>query len=616
MTARPLAADRDIALLGLVMALAALVFAGAAVLMLAAATASWLTGGGWELPPLVRWPAGAVGVIADPGEPAAELGKPWSTTLHHRSGAYWSSTVFIALATTAIATLTGRSTWRRFGPTKPGHATRHEIRRELSARAARSAAAWTRPRFVARRRRRARISEVAVPGPRGPGGRRLYTTLENPTGTIAPTRSGKTRTDLVHKALDAPGALLCSTTKPDLFEFTAIDRARRADAGPVLVADATGTVHWPARARWSPVSGCHDPDVALRRADTLVEASAVGIARVSGNDKIFRERAKTVLQAYLLAAALQVGDIGDLVAWSTMKPPDPLPIDILKHHGHTELADNLRSEIGMVAETSDAVWMSVRRVIEPFMEAKLRHLTTPRTGCGFDADQFIAEGGSLFLIAGEHQAPHARPILTALAEHVLTTAQDAALEQSVRRLDPPVTAVLDELYDATPMPKLPAIIADSAGRGVLIHWAAQSWAQLEDLYDTTGQRQLLDNTLTLTIFGGLKDSRTLEWASTISGQHDRYRHQHYTDGLFAPGRSAIGTETVPTYRPGDIRTLPQGWVVVIHRNLRPILGRTIDVTKRRDWKRLSADVEAIRAGTAAIDSAGYLIHETDASHVG
>ncbi|MCA1696747.1 MAG: type IV secretory system conjugative DNA transfer family protein, partial [Actinobacteria bacterium] len=109
---------------------------------------------------------------------------------------------------------------------------------------------------------------------------------------------------LVHKAIAAPGALLCSTTKPDLLEFSALSRTRRPHAGPVLVYDATGAVSWPAKLRWSPIAGCEDSDVARRRAHTMVEAASVELAGVGGNDKVFRDRAKTVLQAYLMAAAI------------------------------------------------------------------------------------------------------------------------------------------------------------------------------------------------------------------------------------------------------------------------------------------------------------------------
>jgi type IV secretory pathway TraG/TraD family ATPase VirD4 len=211
----------------------------------------------------------------------------------------------------------------------------------------------------------------------------------------------------------------------------------------------------------------------------------------------------------------------------------------------------------------------------------------------------------LLLIAGQHQALQTAPLLTALAEYWMTTAQEMALTYPNRRLDPPATAVLDELPNATPLPQLPDIVSDSAGRGVVIHWAAQSMAQLEDTFTPPRARQLLDNTTTLTVFGALKDSRGLEWLSTISGHHDRARHQHHADGFLSPGRSTLGTETVPTFRPGDVRTLARGRVLVIHRGLRPILARTVDISTRKDWTTLRNDVEQVRSGMPPVDAKGY-----------
>ena len=190
----------------------------------------------------------------------------------------------------------------------------------------------------------------------------------SPTGTIAPTQTGKSRADLVHKVLAAPGGLLCSTTKPDLLEFTALARTRRRHPGPVLVFDTTGSVAWPAQVRWSPISGCHDIRTAHQRARTLVEAAAVNLTDLtSGNDRVFRERATMVVAAYLLAAALYHRGVGVLVRWAIGKPPDTEPADLLEPF-YPELAANLRTEIGLVAQTSDAVWLSVRRVIEPLLD--------------------------------------------------------------------------------------------------------------------------------------------------------------------------------------------------------------------------------------------------------
>jgi type IV secretory pathway TraG/TraD family ATPase VirD4 len=296
--------------------------------------------------------------------------------------------------------------------------------------------------------------------------------------------------------------------------------------------------------------------------------------------------------------------VDSLVTWAIAKPPDLEPVALLMAR-FPQLAGNLRAEIGMVARTADAVWMSVRRVVEPWLNPHLRDMCTPRPGHEFDARTVIGQQGSVFLIAGQHQAAAAAPLLTAFAEYWLSTAQDMALSYPTRRLDPPATAVLDELPNATPIPTLPSIISDSAGRGVVIHWAAQSLAQLEDTFGPAGARQLLDNTTTLSVWGALKDATALEWVSTIGGHHDRARHQIHTDGFLTPGRSSIGTETVPTFRPGDVRTLRRGSILVIHRALRPILATTIDVTERRDWAHLREDVDTVRRGDIPVRADGY-----------
>jgi type IV secretory pathway TraG/TraD family ATPase VirD4 len=439
-------------------------------------------------------------------------------------------------------------------------------------------------------------------GPIGP----LCVPFENPTGTIAPTQSGKSRRALAHQALGAPGALLCSTTKPDLLELTGLARARRPQAGPVLVFDATGAVVWPASVRWSPVAGCEVLRVAVRRAAAMVEAAATGLRGVSaGNDKVFRDRAKTVLSAYLFAAALHGRDMATVLRWAMARSVEPA--DLLDRHGaYASIAENLRRETSMVAETADAVWMSVRRALEPLLDPTLLALCTPVSGEGFDAGAHIAAGGSLYLIAGESQAGAATPILTALAEHWIETAREMALHAAGRRLDPPATAVLDELTNATPVPELPAQVSDSAGRGVLVHWAAQSRAGLEEAYGRNGADLLIDNTTLLTIWGGLKHRQTLDWVSALTGHYERRRYQVQTDGVLTPGRTAIGTETVPVYRPGDVRKLPRNEVLIIHRALAPIRAKTTDVSGRPDRAQLRADVEAVRAGRAPIDPAGYV----------
>ncbi|MCP2242506.1 type IV secretory system conjugative DNA transfer family protein [Lentzea aerocolonigenes] len=599
--------DRDLALIGLIVAVLSAIAAVATTLMLGVALSTVLLDGPWELPGFDTWFTGALGVVAQPGQPASGLGEPWASTLSSHTGLYWTVTSMLLVVLSGLMLAAVLPAWRRFGPAAAGHAKREDVREELSLAAGRRTAAWTRPSLSRAQVRQAPLEEVAVPLHLTQWREPMCTPLENPTGTLAPTQSGKSRQDLVHKVIAAPGALLCSTTKPDLLEFTALLRVGRRPAAPVKLIDLTGTVAWPARVHWWPMQGCDDTTVAYRRSHTMVEAASVGLTGVGGNDKVFRDRAKVVLQAYFLAAATHGRGVDDLVRWAISKPVDQEPVRLLQQAGLHEYARNLRSEIGLVAETSDAVWLSVRRVIEPFMDPQIRELCTPAPGQDFDVREFLAQQGSLYLIAGQHQSAQAAPILTALVEHWLTTAQEMALHSPNRRLDPPASAILDEITNATPVPQIPDIISDSAGRGVLIHWGAQTVAALEDAFGTQRTRQLLDNTTTLSVWGGIKDRTTLEWVSLLTGHHDRRRYQQQSDGLLGHARTSVGLETVPTYRPGDVRRVRRGRVLVIHRHLAPILARTVDVRKRPDWKMICSHVQAVRDGQVELGSDGLAV---------
>ncbi|MEU4377142.1 type IV secretory system conjugative DNA transfer family protein [Pseudonocardia alni] len=555
--------------------------------------------------------------------------------LTEHSALFVTCVIVVALGLIGLAVV-ARVWWaKRWAPAPPGHASGKQISAEFSEVAVRRSAARTRPSMSSAELRGAAATELGFPLYHYRA-RPLYGSFVNLTGTLAPTQSGKSRKDLVHKVLDAPGAMLCSTTKLDLVEFAALSRSRRPLAGPVIVYDATGRLRWPAPLRWSLIEGCQDQQEASRRAYTLVEAAALrveaGGGGGAGNDRVFRERAVVVLTAYLVAAAVSDSSVDTIRAWATESPEpnasnalptqagerpppsrpgrrlpaDPRPVKILQDAGRAEMAANLRAEMDLDPRTASAVWMSVRRVVGAWTDPRVRDLLSPARGRGLDVRRFIGQGGSLFLIADQQQAAEAVPVLTALAEHFLRTAQDMAMDYPARRADPPVTVVFDELANGTPVPRLAEVISDAAGRGVVIHWAAQSLAQLERLFGSVGEREVRDNTTTLTAWGGIKDDRTLQWLSDICGTYERTRRQSQADGLFSRERHSYSTETVPVMRPGQIRELPAGKVLALHRGLRCFVADAVDVTERPDNATIDADVATLRNGSAIpIDDRGY-----------
>lgn len=500
-------------------------------------------------------------------------------------------------------TLTGIWAAKRFAPNAAGHASRSEIKAELSEERARETAVWTRPGMTASHRKHCAVTEVAVPLHADEHHRPLWSPLENPTGVIAPTQSGKSRRDLTHKILAAPGGMLVSTTKPELFLWTAMRRVRRGV--PVLLFDVTGAVDWPAQVRWSPIEGCEDPTVAMRRAKALVDAAAVDLGQqTGGNEKTFRTRAYGVVRSYLVAAAISGEQVGTLVDWAS-SPTKEDPVRILDEK-FPQLSRNLRAEMKMVPETRDAVWMSVRKAIEPFLADRIQTLCSPPRGTGFDAEAFIRSGGALYLIAGEESAADVAPVLTALVDHVITTARDLASASTAERLDPAFSVFLDELPTATPVPSLPSTCADSAGRGVLIHWAAQSRAQLEQIYGPEGARSLVENTTALVVFGGIKDEKTLSWLSKLCGDQDVVRKSRSSGGLFSSsGSTTTSLQRLPKYQASDIREIPRDRALVIFRHMAPILAWTTDVAARPDADILLTDRAALRGPDPVVDTSGY-----------
>ena len=125
------------------------------------------------------------------------------------------------------------------------------------------------------------------------------------------------------------------------------------------------------------------------------------------------------------------------------------------------------------------------------------------------------------MIGSEDDAAAQAPLITAFVQEVLDSARRLAIADSRtpgdERLTPPFTAVLDEIASICPLPDLPDTLSDSAGRGVLIHYALQSPAQAQARWGKAAAT-LFDNTTALTILGGLKSEDTLKWASLLVGR--------------------------------------------------------------------------------------------------
>ena len=122
---------------------------------------------------------------------------------------------------------------------------------------------------------------------------------------LGPPRSGKTSAVLIPNVLSAHGAVVTTSTKPDVLDAT---MRARSTLGACHLFDPSGSVtdrpgvH---RLRWSPLPACASWRTALATARALVVVGngGAGIARAEGSH--WTERAQSLLAPLLHAAALE-----------------------------------------------------------------------------------------------------------------------------------------------------------------------------------------------------------------------------------------------------------------------------------------------------------------------
>ncbi|RAC09297.1 type VI secretion protein, partial [Burkholderia multivorans] len=125
-------------------------------------------------------------------------------------------------------------------------------------------------------------------------GREVWASVEDSILLIGPPRSGKGLHVVIPAILDAPGAVIATSTRPD--NLTATLRAREKH-GPVAVFDPQHLAEGvPAGMRWSPVRGCADPLTAMIRATGLASATGLSAGGVESGG-FWEGKTRTALQA-------------------------------------------------------------------------------------------------------------------------------------------------------------------------------------------------------------------------------------------------------------------------------------------------------------------------------
>jgi type IV secretion system protein VirD4 len=369
----------------------------------------------------------------------------------------------------------------------------------------------------------------------------------------------------------------------------------------VFVFNPSGVGGLASTVTFDPLVGCADPKTAVERAGDLIAGGSSGTASAhsaEGDREHWAGQARDLLAVLMHAAARGGASMRDVHGWvsdpdrhyDTVRPmlrgsPEPGFEAELVHFVTTN--DRTRSSITQSIRPA-LMWLhdptSARAagqvVTGPVIDASGVTVPTGDLPPGLDVEALLALSGTVYLLGAEDA--QVAPLVAALTGHIARIARRVAGRQPSGRLDPPLTLALDEAALICPIP-LDKWTADMGGRNVTIHIAAQSRPQLRQRWGHDGAASITNNAACMVIYGGTRDADDLQAYSTLAGEREeRVQTRDHTGKVISET-----THRVPVITPAQVAQLPRGRVLLIRRDMAPVIGRV-----EMAWNR--PDVRAVK----------------------
>ncbi len=498
--------------------------------------------------------------------------------LHGRSQDAWPHTPTVAVVITAVlmagavaaiaagaARLLGR--WRTAPGDPVAALARNPRMRALTrlpvARAAaglRRSLAGTDPRSMDPADAGLALGQLMRPGHRrGPA---VYASWEDTVVDFMAPRSGKTTAQAIPFVLSAPGPVIATSNKSDLWAATATLR-ERATGGRVWLFDPQHITYQPQTWWWNLLDGLRTVEDAHRLAGHFV----LTVADEQRRD-LWGPAAQDLLSALLLAAASAGLTLHDVAGWLN-EPAVPTPAELLMDAGFTAMAASLRGAQNGAAETRDGIYQTARTAAKAMTDPQIMAwVTPPRRGLlpVFDPAEFAASRDTLYLLSKSRSA--AAPLIAALSDTAMRAAERHA-ERLGGRLDPPLVVPLDEAANICRIADLPDLYSHLGSRGIIPITILQSYEQGITVWGEHGMATLWGAATKKIIGAGVDSPRLTRDLATLVGQHDvPVRTLSYGDGRAS---ESVSLRRQDILEPAAIRALPPGTALLLATGIKPAL---------------------------------------------
>jgi type IV secretory pathway TraG/TraD family ATPase VirD4 len=502
-----------------------------------------------------------------------------SDVLHGRSYRAWPHTPAVAVTTAAViltgaaAVLAAAAGWlitrRRAVPGDPVAALARNPRMRALTRlpAARAATGLRRslaaadPRTVHPAEAGLALGQLKRPG-RATAGPVVYASWEDTVVAFMAPRSGKTTTQAIPFVLSAPGAVIATSNKSDLWAATAALRAA-GTGGQVWLFDPQHITWQPQGWWWNPLSGLATVEDAHRLAGHFV----LTVADEHRRD-LWGPAAQDLLAALFLAAACSGHTLHDIAGWLN-EPAVPTPVELLAAAGFTAMAASLRGAQNGAAETRDGIYQTARTAAKAMTDPEIMAWVTPPPGGllpVLDPEEFAASRDTLYLLSKSRSA--AAPLIAALSDTAMRAAERRA-ERLGGRLDPPMVVPLDEAANICRIADLPDLYSHLGSKGIIPVTILQSYEQGVTVWGEPGMAALWGAATKKIIGAGVDSPRLARDLATLVGQHDvPVRTLNYGDGRVS---ESVSLRRQDILEPAAIRALPPGTALLLATGIKPAL---------------------------------------------
>jgi hypothetical protein len=406
---------------------------------------------------------------------------------------------------------------------------------------------------------------------RGAWFRTAWSRMEDHILRFAPPRTGKTAS-LASRVMQHPGPVITSTSRPDIHRLTFRQRGR---LGPVYLLNPLGVDNEPSTFTFDLLGTCTSEQAAYRMADWLTGQTQGS----GGNTAWFEDAGALSLCGLLLAAAIGGYSMQDVFRWNA-RQGHAQALEVLRQHGNanlTAVVSRLMENDRTAAGYRDVIFHSLKWTVIPELAAADQRSST------FNVDKFLRENGTLNIISAGDGRSTLTPFIRAVAAYCTFQAAMIGMASRHHKLEPPLLCALDEVAVTCPI-DLPAMLSDSAGKGIMFDCVAHSMGQLEERYGKYGADAIWNACGTKALFGGSADPDVLDRASRVFGS------------------TRIGDHDEPRVPGALVRAMPDWWALIVRTN-RPGAHA---VRIRKAWKvaakadrRAGPPVQAI--GEAAIE---------------